>query len=120
MTAGLPGTGLGGFFYLICAILMPFHELCSRLSKRRREKKPRWGLVFKHTGIALGVLIGIWLTGWFLGHLIQNLIKQTITSGNMRVINIIRISTVSFALVNLLILIVMVQLASLTFKTKKK
>jgi hypothetical protein len=27
MTAGLPGVGIGGLFYLLCALLMPFVEL---------------------------------------------------------------------------------------------
>jgi hypothetical protein len=34
MTAGLPGVGIGGLFYLLCALLMPFVELGRTMTGR--------------------------------------------------------------------------------------
>jgi len=120
MTAGIPGTGLGGFFYLLCALLMPFHELIS-LCAKRDKKKPRWNMVLRQTGSALAVLLGIWATGWLLGHLMfKTVIQNGMTHGAIKIPNFIRISTVFFALSNLLALIVGVLLLSIPLKPRKR
>jgi len=119
MTAGLPGTGLGGFFYLLCALLMPFHELIS-LCVRRDKKKPRWNMVLRQTGSALAVLLGIWVTGWLLGHLMfKPAIRNGMMHGAIKAPNFIRISTVFFALSNLLAIVLGVLLLSIPFKPRK-
>lgn len=57
MTAGLPGTGLGGVFYLLCALYAPIGELLLIARGERREGKLR--LALKQAGLALGVIGGI-------------------------------------------------------------
>jgi len=47
MNVGLPGTGVGGLFYLLLAVLMPLHEL--------------W-----RTTIAGAILAALWVEGWLL------------------------------------------------------
>jgi hypothetical protein len=66
MNAGLPGTGLGGLFYLIGALWMPV----SALSGRIRGRRTAWRVVARQSGIALGVFAALWLTGWGVGYLI--------------------------------------------------
>jgi hypothetical protein len=68
MTAGLPGAGIGGTFYLISALLMPVRELYRLLSGDRSAE--RWRLVARQTAIAAGIFAGLWLTGWAVAHLV--------------------------------------------------
>ena len=62
MTPGLPGTGIGGLFYICSALLMPLCELRRRL----RGNAPRRGaLVAMQFLIATGVVTA--MTGVFWG-----------------------------------------------------
>lgn len=61
MVAGLPGTGIGGLFYLVLALLMPVWELGWALVGR--SNAARWRLAFRQSAMALLVLGAIWLTG---------------------------------------------------------
>ncbi|WP_299050184.1 hypothetical protein [uncultured Nocardioides sp.] len=54
MTAGLPGTGLGGLFYLLLALYMPLHELVRTL--QGRGSRERWRLALTQMLIALGII----------------------------------------------------------------
>jgi len=65
MSVGLPGTGVGGLFYLVSALLMPLHE-AYRATAGKSDRRSR-GLVLRQSLIALGVLGGIWLAGWLIG-----------------------------------------------------
>jgi len=64
VTAGLPGTGLGGIFYLASALAMPLREAFLRLRKRSAGD---WRTITLQFAIAGGILGGIWATGWLLG-----------------------------------------------------
>lgn len=54
MNAGLPGTGLGGIFYLVLALFMPLVELGR--TARGRSSAERWRRVGAQFAIALGIL----------------------------------------------------------------
>ena len=69
MTAGLPGTGVGGLFYMLSGILMPFREAYRALRGQSDARSRR--LVAYQTVMALGVVGGIWVTGWLLGVIIS-------------------------------------------------
>ena len=43
MFAGLPGTGIGGIFYLLLTLWMPVHELY--LTARGRSSAERWRFI---------------------------------------------------------------------------
>jgi len=62
MNPGLPGTGIGGLFYVIVALLMPICELRRRL---KTGAPVRGALVAKQFVIALGVVSA--MTGAFWG-----------------------------------------------------
>ncbi len=65
MTPGLPGTGIGGLFYIIGAAWMPLREAARRLL-RASEECQRWPLIFRQSGIALGMVIAMTGAFWML------------------------------------------------------
>ena len=69
MTAGLPGTGIGGVFYLLSALLMPLFELVNTL--RGQSSWGRWAMVFRQLAMASGIIAGMWMMGILLGLLLE-------------------------------------------------
>lgn len=65
MTAGLPGTGIGGVFYLLSALFMPIAEMVMTL--RGESSAARWLLVLRQLTIAASILGAMWLLGLFAG-----------------------------------------------------
>lgn len=74
MTAGLPGVGIGGIFYLASAIAMPFRSLYAVLAGRAHEA--RWRVAIVQAGIAAGILGALWLTGLALGWVVTTLLPH--------------------------------------------
>lgn len=68
MTAGLPGVGIGGIFYLASAIMMPVRSLLATVTGRAAEA--RWRVALRQAGIAAGILVALWATGLALGWII--------------------------------------------------
>src|SRR5260221_1371289 len=66
MTAGVPGTGIGGLFYLVAALLVPLRGLILRM----RGARVPWPTLFRQMRLAVGVFLGIWATGWLLGFVV--------------------------------------------------
>lgn len=77
MTAGIPGVGIGGIFYLASALLMPMRSLVA--TARGRGDEARWPLALRQAGIALGILATLWVTGLALGWIITSFIPQAAT-----------------------------------------
>lgn len=66
MSVGMPGTGIGGLFYLLSAVLMPLRA--AYRSARSADRHPaRWRLAIRQAAMACGIFAGIWLVGWLLG-----------------------------------------------------
>ncbi|MDN4174133.1 hypothetical protein QWY28_14315 [Nocardioides sp. SOB77] len=57
MTAGLPGTGLGGLLYVLLALLMPVRELY--LTARGRSSRERWAVVGQQALMALAIIAAL-------------------------------------------------------------
>jgi hypothetical protein len=64
VNAGLPGTGIGGVFYLTAAILLPIRTVARA---GRLGFKTRLSRALGQATIAALVFGGIWATGWLLG-----------------------------------------------------
>src|SRR5258708_1896349 len=68
MSPGLPGTGIGGLFYILSALWMPVCELW----RRRQGGAPgRWPLVARQFGIAVGIVASMTGVFWALDALIM-------------------------------------------------
>jgi hypothetical protein len=66
MTAGVPGTGVGGLFYLIAALLLPLRGLVLRA----RGTRVPWETIRRQLELAIGVSLGLWAMGWLLGFIL--------------------------------------------------
>lgn len=60
MNVGLPGTGLGGMFYLTIALITPLCEAVRTL--RYGNGRQRWSTVGKMTLTSLSIFAAMWLT----------------------------------------------------------
>ena len=81
MTAGLPGVGIGGIFYLASAILMPVRSLIAVLDGRAHEA--RWSLAWRQASLAAGILGTLWATGWLLGWVITAFVPAGTTTATL-------------------------------------
>ena len=63
MTAGVPGTGIGGLFYLMAALFLPLRGLMLKM----RGIRVSWPTILRQLKLALGVFLGLWATGWLIG-----------------------------------------------------
>jgi cytochrome c-type biogenesis protein CcmH/NrfG len=70
MSPGLPGTGIGGLFYILSALVMPICEACSVVTGRPSERPRR--VIVMQFAIAAGALVALWLAGWLLGLILLN------------------------------------------------
>jgi hypothetical protein len=61
VTAGLPGTGIGGLFYLLCALLMPVREAYKYVSSGGSYRPD--GRALMQSAMALGIVGMIYVTG---------------------------------------------------------
>ena len=68
MTPGIPGTGIGGLFYLLSAAALPLREGYRRVWKG--VATARWRVIALQQLLAAGILGGMWTTGWLLGVLV--------------------------------------------------
>lgn len=65
MIAGLPGTGIGGLYYLLASGWMMVRECYARIS--RRQDLSRSGVVRTQTILTFSIVGGIWATGEVVG-----------------------------------------------------
>ena len=80
MSVGLPGSGIGGIFYLVSALYMPFDRAFRAIkgegegegegvvAQQRRQLRVR--LATRQTLLALGIVAALFVTGVALEHLI--------------------------------------------------
>src|SRR5215207_7225971 len=108
MTAGLPGSGIGGLFYLLSALFMPLRELWRALRSRSRPERPV--LALQQAGLALGIIAALWWTGWAIDHwLLQpafaRSMMQSLVQSNARVPSVFQVSTFAVGLGTLAVVV---------------
>jgi hypothetical protein len=86
MNVGLPGTSIGGLFYVLTAAWMPLREFV-RLA-RGKSTLMRWKFIAAKTSIAAGMLGSLWITGKFLEAVLP---IQTIAKGSVLLLSNARI-----------------------------
>jgi tetratricopeptide (TPR) repeat protein len=76
VTVGIPGAGIGGLFYLLSALWMPFREAWRILQGDSSSKSRR--TVKRQVSIAVAVIVSMSVTVWLLARLVT--IDPAITS----------------------------------------
>ncbi len=74
MFAGLPGTGIGGVFYILLTLFMPLRELY--LTARGRGSVERWKFVGSRFFLFAGVIAGLWIQMVILHALVSSETSQ--------------------------------------------
>ena len=113
MTAGVPGSGIGGFFYLISALLMPVQEsvaICRKTSSRSSRQA-----VCRQVLNAIGVLLGVWLTGWFISRSIT-VVSSSIHPRHTHAISIINKFNIFYGMITLLAVFLFIQVISVAMR----
>jgi hypothetical protein len=67
MNVGLPGTGVGGMFYVLLVAWLPLREL--GLTLQGRSGPGRWRRIATQTALAMGIIGALWGEAWLLGRL---------------------------------------------------
>jgi hypothetical protein len=70
MIAGLPGTGIGGLYYLLASGWMLLREGWSKLNKRHDLSRSK--MVKRQIVLALLIVAGMWATGELVGRLLTS------------------------------------------------
>jgi hypothetical protein len=65
MIAGLPGTGIGGLYYVLASGWMMVRECYARIS--RRQDLSRWAVVRTQMILTFSIVGGMWATGEVVG-----------------------------------------------------
>jgi len=121
MTAGVPGTGIGGLFYMIAAVLLPIRELRRRI----RGLRAPWSTIAVQVALALGIFLGIWATGWLLGLLIQPAGVKTdfgsaVDIARRKTTNLVRWAALAAGFLNLSGVLLVTQVARLVVRRRRK
>jgi hypothetical protein len=121
MIMGIPGTGIGGLFYLFAALLMPVIELVQ--TARGCSSKSRWREVGLQSGVALGIifltLASLELLWLFLSYLPADLIAQATNAREQELIPwVFRLPPLLMALPTLGAVLIALELLALPFGRK--
>ena len=114
MNAGLPSAGIGGLFYLVSAILLPFRSGWRRL--RGEPDKVTARTHIESVGISLGMLGGMWLAGWLLALVIpvSMLPHEIVGSGGLAERHsLMRVSFFAIGVLTLVVVVSTVEVARL-------
>jgi hypothetical protein len=121
MTAGLPGVGIGGIFYLASAIMMPVRSLVATVTGRAHEA--RWRVALQQAGIAAGILAVLWATGLVLGWIITTAFPHAlgtnaagVTPAHAR--NVVRTSALLLSFGTLAVVLLLVQVLRVTLPVR--
>ena len=122
MTAGLPGVGIGGIFYLVSALIMPVRSLIA--VARGRANEAHWSMALRQASLAAGILAALWVTGWALGWIIAHLIPEAtriVTTGGRSTIevrSVVRTSALLLSLGTLSAVLALVQVLRIALPAK--
>jgi tetratricopeptide (TPR) repeat protein len=129
MNAGLPGAGIGGMFYMLSAIAMPFHA-ARRTVRRWRdpslaaEPPVQWRPVLRQFMIAVGIIAALWLTGWAVGALIAAHPSARDVAGSTvpgrRMPNALRVGALFLSFGTVCVVLMAVRLAALFADPKRR
>ena len=121
MTVGIPGTGIGGLFYLMAALLLPLRGAVRMV----RGRNSSWPTIIQQAGLALAIGIGLWATGLMIGFMLGPIgsaqaAAQVGIASVPRFQNVLRWAALLAGLGTLAIVLLFVQFARLATRLRAK
>lgn len=112
MTAGLPGAGIGGLFYLASTLMLPARSLVRRV-RHQADRVPLREQTHS-VMIAVAIVLALWVTGWLLGLVVPDeLLVRTVSpvgaARSMR--SVIPLATFAVAVATLVGVLIAVEVA---------
>lgn len=127
MAAGIPGVGVGGLFYLVCALIAPLREAYRAIGHVRtragetRRHGSLWKQSFRLAAMAAAILAAMWLTGLLIGNLLRSMSEPAHTSAMrppVRVdVSLWKINALVLSIGTLALVLGAVQIARMTVST---
>jgi fucose permease len=113
MTAGIPGSGIGGCFYVLSALLMPVQESVAiyRKTSSRASRKT----VVRQILNSIGVLCGVWSTGWFISRS-ASVVLASVNPHQARVLTAMNWINMVYGMITLLAVFLIVQVLSVVMR----
>ncbi|HKC48888.1 MAG TPA: hypothetical protein VKB63_14895, partial [Gemmatimonadales bacterium] len=108
MTPGIPGTGIGGLFYMLSAAALPLREGYHRMW--RGVAAARWRVIAMQQLLAAGILGGMWTTGWLLGVLLSTARTHFVAGPATASHNVWRTATFALSFATLILVVCTVEL----------
>ena len=118
MTPGIPGTGIGGLFYLLSTAALPVREAYRRL--RHGVAAARWRVIALQQVLAAGILAGMWTTGWLLGVLLSTARAHFIVGTATASHNVWRAVTFAISFATLAMVVCTVELLALWYRRRTR
>ena len=121
MTAGLPGAGIGGLFYLASTIALPVRSVWRRV--RGRPDPVSLRQLAQSLTMALGIIAGLWVAGWLLAFVVpQDMLVRTPAAGpvggGLTARTVIPAATIAAGVATLALVLVSVEVARLVLRRK--
>lgn len=114
MTPGIPGTGIGGLFYLLSTAALPLREAYRRL--RNGVAAARWRVIALQQLLAAGILAGMWTTGWLLGVVLSTARAHLVVGPAAASHNVWRTAMFALAFATLTMVVCTVELLALWYR----
>ncbi len=118
MTPGIPGTGIGGLFYLLSAAALPLREAYRRVWKG--VATARWRVIALQQLLAAGILGGMWTTGWLVGELLSTARTRIVAGPSAASHNVWRTATFALSLATLIVVVCTVELIGLWVRRRAR
>jgi hypothetical protein len=121
MTAGVPGTGIGGLFYVTAALVLPLRGVVLKM----RGVRVSWPTILRQLRLAIGVFAGIWAMGWLIGFMFGP-VGTTQATGKLDIPahqhyqNVLRWAALFAGFATLAVVLLSVQLARLITRMRVK
>ncbi|MEI7999204.1 MAG: hypothetical protein WCH62_06845 [Candidatus Omnitrophota bacterium] len=115
MVAGIPGTGIGGIFYLISALCMPLREITK--VARGKSSIRRWKFIMMQLGLASGVICGFWITGWVLTMVLPHQTHKIFTS--LSTANVLKIKPIVVSITVLIVVLLTAEFLGLILPKRR-
>ena len=112
MTAGLPGAGIGGLFYLASTLMLPARSLVRRV-RNQADRAPLRQQTHSVL-IAVAIVLALWVTGWLLGLVVPDelLVRTVAPVGAARSMrSVIPLATFAVAVATLVGVLIAVEVA---------